>query len=305
MTHSFHLQRGCWHGTQDVALAMGNFDGVHRGHQRIIQQLHATEALPLVMSFAPHPKNRLTGEALPLLTPYRDRAFWLQHYGAYAWWLLSFSQDLRRLSPEDFVRHYFLPARVRHVCVGTDFRFGYQARGDIDTLARLGQRYDFQLHLAANCEVDGERVSSTRIRHALLQHDFATVEALLGHKLTLTGRIVHGAARGRKLNAPTANLHLGEDFAAPNGVYVLRWGQYWGVGNIGYAPTFSGQKRKLEAHFFTENALDLYGQILNIELYYFMRPEKRFDHPQDLQKQIQKDVEEAHNYIHNKYKELL
>lgn len=291
---------------QPVALTIGNFDGVHRGHQAILQTLLAQAArdnlAPVLLSFFPHPKALVAGEPPSLLTPLRDRAHWLAEAGLPHWLLLSFTHALMRKAPEDFVRDYLLPLRLRFLLVGDDFRFGYRGQGDFALLQRLADTYGFRVQALETVRANGGRISSSRIRAALAAHDLDTARELLGHNLTFTGKVRHGDGRGRVLQTPTANLHLPAAWCLPDGVYVVQvavpqpgaW--HWGVANVGTTPTFGGIRRKLEVHVFDQNAA-LYGQTLRVHIRHYLREVRRFADAAALQAQIRDDIARAHAFI--------
>ena len=291
---------------QPVALTIGNFDGVHRGHQAVLQALLAEAAredlAPVLLSFFPHPKALVAGESPSLLTPLRDRAHWLAEAGLPHWLLLSFTRALMVKPPEDFVREYLLPLRLRFLLVGDDFRFGYRGQGDFALLQRLAEVYGFRVQALETVRADGARISSSRIRAALAAHDLAQARDLLGHDLTFTGKVRHGDGRGRTLQTPTANLHLPAAWCLPDGVYVVQvaapqpgaW--HWGVANVGTTPTFGGMRRKLEVHVFDQNAA-LYGQTLRVHIRHYLRDVRRFADAAALQAQIRDDIARAHAFI--------
>ena len=291
---------------QPVALTIGNFDGVHRGHQAILQTLLAQAArnnlAPVLLSFFPHPKALVAGEPPSLLTPLRDRAHWLAEAGLPHWLLLSFTHALMRKAPEDFVRDYLLPLRLRFLLVGDDFRFGYRGQGDFALLQRFADAYGFRVQALETVRADGGRISSSRIRAALAAHDLAQARDLLGHDLTFTGKVRHGDGRGRVLQTPTANLHLPAAWCLPDGVYVVQvavpqpgaW--HWGVANVGTTPTFGGIRRKLEVHLFNQSAA-LYGQTLRVHIRHYLREVRRFADAAALQAQIRDDIARAHAFI--------
>ena len=291
---------------QPVALTIGNFDGVHRGHQAVLQALLAEAAredlAPVLLSFFPHPKALVAGESPSLLTPLRDRAHWLAEAGLPHWLLLSFTRALMVKPPEDFVREYLLPLRLRFLLVGDDFRFGYRGQGDFALLQRLAEVYGFRVQALETVRADGARISSSRIRAALAAHDLAQARDLLGHDLTFTGKVRHGDGRGRTLQTPTANLHLPAAWCLPDGVYVVQvaapqpgaW--HWGVANVGTTPTFGGIRRKLEVHVFDQNAA-LYGQTLRVHIRHYLRDVRRFADAAALQAQIRDDIARAHAFI--------
>ena len=291
---------------QPVALTIGNFDGVHRGHQAILQTLLAQAArdnlAPVLLSFFPHPKALVAGEPPSLLTPLRDRAHWLAEAGLPHWLLLSFTHALMRKAPEDFVRDYLLPLRLRFLLVGDDFRFGYRGQGDFALLQRLADTYGFRVQALETVRADGGRISSSRIRAALAAHDLDTARELLGHDLTFTGKVRHGDGRGRVLQTPTANLHLPAAWCLPDGVYVVQVAPpqqaapVWGVANVGTTPTFGGMRRKLEVHVLAQNAT-LYGQTLRVHIRHYLRDVRRFADAAALQAQIRQDIADTRFFI--------
>ena len=284
---------------QPVALAIGNFDGVHRGHQAILHTLAAEAAVDnlatVLLSFFPHPKALVSGEPPALLTPLRDRAYWLAQCGLEHWLLLSFTHALMRREAEDFVRDYLLPLRLRFLLVGDDFRFGFRGRGDVALLSRFAAQAGFRVQTLPTVLADGARVSSSRIRAALAAHDIAHARDLLGHDLTFTGKVRHGAGRGHALSTPTANLHLPANWCLPDGVYVVQVAVapddalHWGVANIGTTPTFGGSRRKLEVHLLDRSAA-LYGATLRVHIRHFLRDTRRFADAAALQAQIRADI---------------
>ena len=291
---------------QPVALTIGNFDGVHRGHQAILQTLLAEAAredlAPVLLSFFPHPKALVSGESPSLLTPLRDRAHWLAAAGLPHWLLLSFTRALMQKAPADFIREYLLPLRLRFLLVGDDFRFGYRGQGDFALLQRFADECGFRVQSLTTVSADGARISSSRIRAALAAHDLDGARALLGHDLTFTGKVRHGDGRGRVLQTPTANLHLPAAWCLPDGVYVVQvaapqpgaW--HWGVANVGTTPTFGGIRRKLEVHLFNQSAA-LYGQTLRVHIRHYLRDVRRFADAAALQAQIRDDIARAHAFI--------
>ena len=290
------------------AVAIGNFDGVHRGHQAVIAELRAYAAneglTPMLMSFFPHPRAVVTGTPPPLISAMRDRAYWLAHYGIEHWTLLSFTKQLRHCDPRDFVRDYLVGGLgVKRLLVGDDFRFGYRGAGDFALLEAMAGEYGYTVSAMDSVrDVDGTRISSSAIRAAVDTHDLQRARDLLGHGLTLTGRVQHGDKRGREMTTPTANIHVPEQWCLPNGVYVVKihvlpdTTSIWGVANLGVAPTFDGRQRKLEVHAF--GALgDVYGRMLRVDVQSFIRSERRFADRNALQQQIQQDIGDARAFI--------
>ena len=270
-----------------VALAIGNFDGVHRGHQAILRTLAAEAAADnlstALLSFFPHPKSLVSGEPPALLTPLRDRA-------------------LMRKEPEDFIREYLLPLRLRFLLVGDDFRFGFRGRGDFALLTRFATQAGFRVQALPTVQANGARISSSRIRAALAAHDIAHARDLLGHDVTFSGKVRHGAGRGHALSTPTANVHLPANWCLPDGVYVVQVAiapddaLHWGVANVGTTPTFGGRQRKLEVHLLDHSAA-LYGATLRVHIRHFLRSTRRFADAAALQAQIRQDIADTRFFI--------
>lgn len=298
-----------------LVLTIGNFDGVHRGHQALLasakEKALSLGAESAVLSFFPHPKALLTGEMPALITPFRERAFWLERYGLSHWFVLGFRDGIRRLSPEAFVACFLKKAlNIAHLIVGDDFRFGYRGVGDLAWLQEREADLGFGVSAVSSVLENHLRVSSSRIRQALAAHDIAGAQALLGHDLSVIAPIRHGAGRGKVLGFPTANLHLPVNWCCSDGVYVVKISPFsvgraqeaaqqtgvWGVANIGAAPTFSSMQRKLEVHALEPCALD-YGQLLRVEVKHFLRPTRSFPNPEALCQQITQDITLAREYI--------
>ena len=290
-----------------LVLTIGNFDGVHVGHQALLARLQDVAAAEggesALLSFFPHPRALVSGQSPAMLSTLRDRAFWLAHFGLEHWIVLSFTQRVRHLSPEDFLRDYLGRFPVRRLLVGDDFRFGYRGMGDFAWLQRQAPRFGFAVEaLPSVCEAGG-RVSSSRIREALNRHDIAGAEKLLGHPLTLTGRVRRGYGRGARLQRPTANIHLPGNWCLPDGVYVVKiaalsaGGQsHWGVANIGAAPTFGVSRRRLEVHV-PDAALSLYDAFVQVSIAAYLRDIRTFPDASALQLQIQQDIAQARQVI--------
>lgn len=302
-----------FHLTAPRVLMIGNFDGVHRGHQKMIsclQEMAAPQKLVLTaMSFYPHPRQLTRQQAPQFLSTIHDRAYFLEKYGIEDWILVPFTPSFMQLAAEDFVQTYlFNQLDLRALLVGDDFRFGYRGAGNVDLLRKMSKN---ALKIAAMATVADEqaRISSSRIRQALLQHRLDEATHLLGHALTFTGLVRAGAARGRKMGVPTANIHVSPYWCLPDGVYVVKlrrckapqqW--HWAVANLGTAPTFSGQQRKWEVHLLPDShgvsqAFHLYGCRVQIAVMQFLRTEKKFENMQALSDQIHQDIAAAQSVI--------
>ncbi|MCB0217818.1 MAG: riboflavin biosynthesis protein RibF [Caldilineae bacterium] len=288
-----------------VALTLGKFDGVHAGHRHLAAQTlaaaahHAAEAAALVLH--PHPASVLYGARIPLLGTVRRRCAQLRDLGLGIVEPLQFTREIAELTPEAFVERVTQRFQVAAIVVGPDFAFGRGRLGDVETLRELGHRRGFELRVAEDLEVEGRRVSSGAIRELIESGDLDRARRLLREPPCLTGTVVHGAARGRELGFPTANLDLRDDFVVPgNGIYAVRarWdgapsrdGSGWvdGVASIGVRPTFDNGPRSIEV-FLLDFAGDLYGRRLDLAFIARQRGEERFESVDALIAQMHADV---------------
>jgi len=292
--------RGC-------VATIGNFDGVHLGHQAVLQRLVALSkesGLPsLLLTFEPYPQEYLRPDpAIARLTRFREKMMALRETGLERVLCLRFNSALAGLEPEQFIEQILVDALgVTHLVVGDDFRFGKKRRGDFAMLANFGGVHGFQVEDTKTIVVAGERVSSTRVRQVLETGDMETVESLLGRPYYLMGRVSHGDKRGRQIGFPTANIPIRRRTLPLSGVYAVTVdgaGEHAlkGVANIGNRPTVDGHSLQLEAHLFDFNR-DIYGQHVKVQFMRFIRAEQRFDGIDALKKQIQKDCEQAKEFF--------
>ncbi len=291
--------RGC-------VATIGNFDGVHRGHQAILQRLRERAAelqLPsCVVIFEPQPREFFAPDNAPVrLSRLRDKLELLAAAGVDRVLCLAFNRRLRELSAADFVRTVLVDGLgVQHLEVGDDFRFGCDRAGDFPFLEQAGKQFGFSVEDAITIELDGERVSSTRVRNAAQVADFALVEQLLGRPFSISGRVLHGQKLGRQLGTPTANVQLKRRRAPLNGVYLvsveLDGRVQPGVANIGMRPTVAGDGRAhLEVHLL-DFAGDLYGRRLTVVFHQKLRDEQRFASLEALKAAIDADIASARAY---------
>ncbi|MBR9872054.1 MAG: bifunctional riboflavin kinase/FAD synthetase [Gammaproteobacteria bacterium] len=285
---------------------IGNFDGVHLGHKTIIEQVRqkAVElGVPsVVMFFEPQPREFFQGsEAPPRLMPFRQKFEALLAEGIDIVLCIRFDDTFRSFSAMDFIENVLIHGlAVRHLVVGDDFRFGCDRAGDFRLLEQVGQEHDFTVENTRTVTVDGERVSSTRVRNVLNVNGLEEAERLLGHPYRIHGRVVYGRQLGRQLGAPTANILLNR-MPALRGVYVVRarleTGEWQdGIANIGLRPTVDGKRPALEVHLF-DFAGTLYGQHLSVVFRHGLRDEVKFDSVDELRQQIARDFEHARAWL--------
>lgn len=285
---------------------IGNFDGVHLGHQTIIRQVQekAQElGVPgVVMIFEPQPREFFQGlEAPPRLTGFRQKFEYLLRAGIDLVVCLRFDENFRSYSGMGFIEELLIDGlNVRHLVVGDDFRFGCDRSGDFRLLQDVGQERGFSVDRTRTVTVDGDRVSSTRVRASLAENHLQQAEALLGHPYEVTGPVVYGRQLGREIGAPTANLVF-RHLRPLRGVYVvsarLADGSLRdGVANIGLRPTVDGQQPSLEVHLF-DFAGTLYGQQLRVTFRHNLRDEEKFDSIEILKAQIAQDIDDARAWL--------
>ncbi|MFY0666280.1 MAG: bifunctional riboflavin kinase/FAD synthetase [Natronospirillum sp.] len=289
---------------QSTVVTVGNFDGVHLGHQQLLSALRdyglKHQLATAVVLFEPQPKEYFLGaEAPPRLSSLREKLSLLKAFGIDWVWVVRFNQAFAAQTPEAFIDRYLVEGlNAQHVVVGDDFRFGSQRRGDLALLQAVGRAHKFTAEGTGSFVAADQRVSSTAIRDALVAGDMALAESLLGRPYSLAGRVIHGQQLGRKLGFPTANIGLGRYRRAVNGVYSVRVQvgdaveRLSGVANVGVKPSFSHLAPLLEVHLL-DQSIDLYGQVLNVEFVEKIRDARKFDTLADLQANIQKDTETA------------
>lgn len=285
--------RGC-------VATIGNFDGVHRGHQTLLLQLinHA-ERLKVpttVMLFEPQPQEFFAPEQAPArLTRLREKLMALQLYGVDRVLCLRFNQHLAALSADGFIQQILVDGlQVKHLVIGDDFHFGRQRQGNFNTLKNAGEQYGFSVENRHSFLLDDERVSSTRIRQALAVGDMRATHELLGRPYTICGRVGYGQQRGRTIGFPTANIALHRAKAPISGVFAvylhgLAGRPLAGIANLGTRPTVQGNHSLLEVHIFDFNQV-IYGDYVEVEFVSKIREERRFESFEALKQQIQDDV---------------
>jgi riboflavin kinase/FMN adenylyltransferase len=294
------VHRGC-------VATIGNFDGVHLGHQAVLGQLSEKAAelkLPTtVILFEPQPQEYFAGEKAPArLMRLREKLQAMRRYAVDRVLCLYFTQQLASMSPADFIQRVLVDGLdIRYLVVGSDFRFGHRRGGDIGTLVRAGEQYAFQVATMHTVIIDDARVSSTRIRQSLASGDLATAEKLLGRPYHMSGRVVHGDKRGRTLGVPTANIYLHRQKSPVHGVYVVEvFGvpgePCQGVANVGTRPTVGGTRTLLEVHIFDFDG-SLYGRHVRVDFLYKLRDEELFPSVDILKDYIQKDIAQARAYF--------
>lgn len=291
----------------DSIATIGNFDGVHLGHQAVLRQLIAKavecQRSSLLITFEPSPDEFFARERAPArLTGLREKLEALRPYSLDWVLCLRFNYSLASMEAEDFIREVLVEKlKIRYLIAGDDFRFGRGRRGDFTLLQKTGEYYGFEVARMHTFYLENERVSSTRIRKALAQSDLTEAEKLLGRPYSMSGRIVQGDKRGRTLGFPTANIDLHQRKAPLNGVfavevYGLEKAPLPGIANLGVRPTIGGQRTLLEVHLL-DFKRDIYGCYIQVIFLRQLRQEKRFESLSALRQQIEKDYIAAQNFF--------
>lgn len=291
-------------GPSGVCLAIGFFDGVHLGHQQIIRQTiadaHQHEALALVITFDNHPNTVVAPDRVPqLIYSLSSKLRTIESLGPDAVLLVHFDKAFSQLSAEQFIRDLARDlVHVRSICVGANFTFGYKRAGNVELLNRLGAELNFVVHALASVSLDGETVSSTRIRESIRSGNLDAASQMLGRAYSLRGPVIRGDGLGQKLGFPTANLDTTGLVLPPKGVYAVQVqcdsARHHAVLNIGVRPTLQNPTPELrvEAHLldFTGN---LYDQVLEMTFIEKLREEMKFPDLQALRAQITRDISAA------------
>jgi len=289
------------------ALTIGVFDGVHRGHQHLVdvllQRARREQLAAVALTFNPHPRAVLRpGTAITYLTSLEERVELLQALGLDAVGVLAFTSELAQLSPKEFLSLLVEELEMRLLVAGPDFALGRNRAGTIGVMRQIGESLGFSVEVASLLAEDDEKVGSSSIRQALAQGDLGRVGRLLGRPFSLRGPVVAGDRRGRSLGFPTANVAIGLDRALPAyGVYVtrayLRESAYESCTSIGIRPTFAVEPRPTVETFIIDFDQDVYGQEMRIDVLHRLRGEERFESVQDLITQMHKDIADTREWF--------
>ena len=292
--------------TRPVILTIGNFDGLHRGHKRILRTVitRAREegGTSVVVTFEPHPMKVLHPEGAPaLVQTLAQKRDILAHLGIEVLVEVPFTVEFGQASAESFARALAQKLQPKEIYIGEDFRFGHDREGDIGLLQSLQGELGFKATAFPKLKVDKEEVSSTRIRHLLLKGEMERAVHLLGRPYVIEGVVEHGDGRGKGLGFPTANLAIENELVPAHGVYVVAVdvGQPLllpGVANLGKRPTFGGERVAVEAHLL-QGGQELYGRSIRVLFFRFLRPEMKFESVEALKAAIAADAQAAREYF--------
>ena len=282
-------------------LTLGNFDGVHLGHQQLINHLIEQGKklnLPtVVMLFEPQPLEFFCKQQAPArLTSFKEKVMLIEKLGIDYIIAVPFTQTFANMSANTFIQDWLInKLKAKYIAIGDDFRFGHERKGDIHLLQNYAHNHHFVVQSMPTLVWNNLRISSTAVREALLNSDFKLAHSLLGRDYTIEGRVIHGNALARQLGFPTANIHLHRKKPALQGVYLVKVKNccsnqdYQGIANIGVRPTIQGKKAILEVNLFDFSG-DIYGQYLDVTFVHKLRDEKKFDSLSELKEQITQDI---------------
>jgi riboflavin kinase/FMN adenylyltransferase len=291
-------------------VTIGTFDGVHFGHQKIIEKLidEAKKAnkKSVVLTFFPHPRMVLQKDAsIELINTIDERAALLEKTGLDYLIIHPFSKEFSRMTALEFVRDILVnQLNISKLIIGYDHHFGKNREGNITQLTEYSHLYDFKVEEIPAQDIDDVSVSSTKIRRALAAGKLKTANTYLGYNFMLNGNVVNGKKLGGTIGYPTANIDVKETYKLipKTGVYIVKSTidekTVFGMMNIGSRPTVNGKHQTIEVHYFDFNQ-NLYDQNLTVELIYFLRDEEKFDSIETLVQQLKEDEETARNYIKN------
>ncbi len=304
------LIRGLHNLTQPIpasVVTIGNFDGIHLGHQHVLEQLKAAAVerqLPsIVIIFEPQPIEYFAPDKAPKrLARFREKLDYLKSKGIDYLLCLKFDQALAELHAEDFVKSILINRlNIRHLVIGDDFRFGKNRSGNFQFLLDAGQKFGFSVQNTDTLIIDGARVSSTRIRDCIQSDDFNQAAKLLGRPYTLSGKVAHGKKLGRELGFPTINIKMGDKTLIVKGIFAVSVKGIDnrvlpGVASIGTRPTVNGVDTILEV-FILDFDQDVYGYSVDVEFLHKIRDEEKFDSLEELGLHIEKDTVKARQYF--------
>ncbi len=293
---------------QYSVLTIGTFDGVHVGHQKIINRLvevASTKGLnPSLLTFFPHPRMVLQKDAdIKLINTIKEKELILKQFGITNLVVKKFTKAFSRLSAEAFVKDILADQlKAKHIIIGYDHHFGRNRNANIDDLKQFGKQFDFDVEEISMQDINDVAISSTKIRNALLEGNIKTANIYLGYNFMLTGSIVKGKGLGKTIQYPTANLHIKETYKLipKKGVYIVKAKIEdtfeFGIMNIGTNPTVNGKLQTIETHFFNYNN-SLYGKDLSIQLLQRLRDEQKFENLDALKTQLNQDKKQAQAFL--------
>jgi riboflavin kinase/FMN adenylyltransferase len=296
-------------------LTIGNFDGVHLGHQKILLEVskraEEIKGTSMAMTFEPHPMKVLAPDReIRILTPFDEKAKLIADLRIDVLLCINFNRAFANLLPDEFIRDVLVKKiHVKEVVVGSNYTFGKNKKGTVDLLRRRGKKYGFRVKVMRHARINSDIVSSSKIRSLLSKGAVSEVSTFFGRAYSIEGRVIKGKGRGRKLlNIPTANITTPVEIAPKEGVYAVRVGfnnsVLEGVANIGKNPTFGNADVSYEVHLFNFSR-DILGKVIRIYFIHRVRGERQFPDPSSLEKQIRNDIEYTQKILNTKHPKLI
>lgn len=307
--NNIELYRSRFSNISTVA-TIGNFDGLHLGHLQILKTMQKEADIhgfkKLIIFTEPHAQEFFAEAAgvdsskPPRIFPWQEKVRKMKEIGVEFAFFLKFNNQLSAMTPNNFLDKILLRLNIKKLIIGDDFRFGANREGDFNTLKKWGLENSIEVSNTETFEIDGKRVSSTRIRKALTRNDFEMVSKLLGRPFTYSGKVVYGKQLGAQLGIPTANLWLPKNKLPISGVYIVKVflgkNELNGIANMGIRPTVGGESPVLEIHLL-DFSKKIYGKRLNVEFLKKVRNERKFKSIEALKEQIFKDISTAKSYF--------
>jgi riboflavin kinase/FMN adenylyltransferase len=285
-----------------TAIALGNFDGVHIGHQQLIKKVINISKIKglksSVLLFKNHTRTLVDSNGPLLLSSYEQKNSLIENLGIDIIYTMPFNEEFRKLSPEEFFTNILIKKlNVRTIVVGVDYRFGYKASGDSNVLLKLGEKFGVEVIIFNPIYFEGSVVSSTRIRECLLSGNIRKANKMLGRDYSIIGEVVRGKEIGHKLGFPTANIKPSINYVIPkNGVYstetIVEDIRYLSATSVGYNPTFMENEIKIESHIIDFNDL-IYNKTIELIFVEYLREEMKFNNIESLKKQILEDIKKV------------
>ena len=298
------------HSEVSTVATIGNFDGLHLGHQQILKTMQKEADFhglwKLIVFTEPHAQEffaeaaGLDASKPPRILPWQEKVRKMKELGVELAFFLKFNNQLRSVTPRNFLDKVLLRLNIKKLILGDDFRFGANREGDFNLLKKWGSENSIEVSNTETFKIEGERVSSTRIRKALTNNDFELATKLLGRPFTYSGKVVYGQQLGAQLGIPTANLWLPKNKLPISGVYIVKANldkeELNGIANMGTRPTVGGELPVLEIHLL-DFSQSIYGKTLTVEFLKKVRDEKKFENINALKEQIFKDISTAKKYF--------
>ncbi len=287
----------------ECALTLGKFDGIHRGHQKLLSKVreHSPKMKTVVFTFDMNPTYIVKGITGTLLNTNEERRSVVERFGIDYLYECPFTDEIRNMEADDFVRKIVSDLNVKYIAVGRDFGFGHNRKGDCKLLEKMAPELGYELEVVEKETYEGREISSTYVREVIAEGDMVTAAKLLGYPYAVMGTVGYGRQLGRTMGIPTTNvLPIKTKLLPPNGVYAskvkIEGETHMGVTNIGVKPTVGNENEKGAETFIFDFHEDVYGKDITVELYYFIRQEMKFASLTELKAQMERDIAFTRDY---------